>query len=762
MKRIILQLIVVFAAANSLIAAPPEICRVQGGNTRTVWGIGFTPGATEVWGWRAPYDEARVRSAISGKTYSAASFLSTEPPSGSGKMNILDSDPKGCVLTVDFFGHYGGDSWFDAMLGPDVVWVKNQDGFSKPWITRTAKPWWVYPEIAAPGQRVRIFGRNIMAKLIAIKSSSGAPIFFDAPERPYQPMYETAIDLPKDIKPGDYQVYMHNGAGGEAGWGGPINLTVKPAPKPITNVLNVKDFGAKGTGLTDDTAALQLALAKAAKTEPAIVYLPPGRYPINKTLLIRPGVHLKGAGMYNSTIFVAQGRPISFDIKPDKQAVMNGWFEKRLESGYAPLLWMLDNTSLTDLGFEDGPKVMQAAYVGHDNCKIERCRVYMPQATESAILVEWGSYGFTIKDCEIEAVRGGLYVRHGPHDQVYIGGNKFRATKPGLIDTNNIFVRAFNRSIIENNTSSDADRNFVAQAGRASAYHSILKGNSWYNNIPRRHNSGENMYESGSSMWLGKVQKATANTLTVAGNPWVDKGPRTDPDATIYETFVLVLDGRGIGQYRKIISYTPNTLTLEQPWDIIPDETTTITIGRGFIETLWVDNTEEHTANWTGWWGNCWGNVIDGQILRDGEGIYLWDHDAQNPAPVVFNDVIGSVLVGRTQIRMLGAAVFGNTVRATEIIDFRYKPSFHGSMPWMNGLDPTARFAIQIEGGKSTAPGLSWTCKKDWNIIEGMNIYDGPAGIYIAPEAVHNTIRHCQINVDGEKIVDKSASTVKQ
>lgn len=40
--------------------------------------------------------------------------------------------------------------------------------------------------------------------------------------------------------------------------------------------------------------------------------------------------------------------------------------------------------------------------------------------------------------------------------------------------------------------------------------------------------------------------------------------------------------------------------------------------------TLWIDNTEEHTANWTGFWGFNLGHVIDGHVLRDGEGLYLW------------------------------------------------------------------------------------------------------------------------------------------
>ena len=32
-----------------VLADVPQICRVQGGNTKTIWGVGFTPDQTEVW-----------------------------------------------------------------------------------------------------------------------------------------------------------------------------------------------------------------------------------------------------------------------------------------------------------------------------------------------------------------------------------------------------------------------------------------------------------------------------------------------------------------------------------------------------------------------------------------------------------------------------------------------------------------------------------------------------------------------------------------
>lgn len=61
-------------------------------------------------------------------------------------------------------------------------------------------------------------------------------------------------------------------------------------------VFNVKAYGAKGNGGTDDTAAIQAAITAAGATSAGgIIFFPPGTYPISKTITLPHSVYSGGA-----------------------------------------------------------------------------------------------------------------------------------------------------------------------------------------------------------------------------------------------------------------------------------------------------------------------------------------------------------------------------------------------------------------------------------------------------------------------------------
>ncbi|KAI0120607.1 hypothetical protein BJ170DRAFT_600500 [Xylariales sp. AK1849] len=60
----------------------------------------------------------------------------------------------------------------------------------------------------------------------------------------------------------------------------------------VSDIINVKDYGATGDGVTDDTMAVELALADA--TDSILVYFPAGSYIITNGITVKPGTRMTG------------------------------------------------------------------------------------------------------------------------------------------------------------------------------------------------------------------------------------------------------------------------------------------------------------------------------------------------------------------------------------------------------------------------------------------------------------------------------------
>lgn len=88
---------------------------------------------------------------------------------------------------------------------------------------------------------------------------------------------------------------------------GTQGITINNSGVTITGnflVFNVKSYGAVGDGTTNDTSAIQSAIAAAGTaSNGSIVYFPAGTYYVTSTLTVsKPGVHLVGPGRIDQSI----------------------------------------------------------------------------------------------------------------------------------------------------------------------------------------------------------------------------------------------------------------------------------------------------------------------------------------------------------------------------------------------------------------------------------------------------------------------------
>jgi len=79
-------------------------------------------------------------------------------------------------------------------------------------------------------------------------------------------------------------------------------------PKAV--YLTAQEFGARGDGAADDTAAIQAAIDKAAGTgREGIVFIPAGRYRLARTVYLWPGVRVVGYGATRPVFVLAANTP---------------------------------------------------------------------------------------------------------------------------------------------------------------------------------------------------------------------------------------------------------------------------------------------------------------------------------------------------------------------------------------------------------------------------------------------------------------------
>lgn len=193
-----------------------------------------------------------------------------------------------------------------ACDGPFVIWVKNEKGGSKPFVLNAPQPWWCGPDVATPGQAVRLFGRNLarrpdFARAFVYLAQSGKPGEWLAVEKSSK--YSLTVRLPQKIVDGEYEIWVHAGVGGQYGWGGPVRLTVKSVSKSL--FPNVKKIS------TGDGQAIQRALDEMGKTG-GTVRLAAGTFLLDGTLRIPQRVTLEGAGCEATVLQLAHKPHVQF------------------------------------------------------------------------------------------------------------------------------------------------------------------------------------------------------------------------------------------------------------------------------------------------------------------------------------------------------------------------------------------------------------------------------------------------------------------
>jgi hypothetical protein len=423
------------------------------------------------------------------------------------------------------------------------------------------------------------------------------------------------------------------------------------ASKPV---LEVSNFGAKGDAVTDDTEAIEKAIAAAAG-EGAVVRFPRGKFPISRPLRIIPGVDLQGLDKGACQLVASPG----FKADPPKVPLpggRSGWDRDFRKQPVPAMIYLAGNSTLSDLtirGSEATRWTVLTANAGGvaKDVVVTRCDIVnpftpllepgKPKERGVAFGVSGGAERVEISHCELQALVG-IEAVGGPFRRCRTLFNTYHASPSavGPYGTTQMGWVVGDECVVEGNTCAQANRGFTCGPWFGPVRHNFIARNR-VSDSGVIEGGGESFLfegpEVGKENWVGHP--------SLAGPDFLEQGDQKWQPHRMTGRIALVVHGNGIGQFRLIADNTAGRATLQQPWRIVPDKDSWVVVRPFFFENVLLNNCCRDTKGGLELTGALH-NVVDRFVAsRSRNGIWLFGQDVADDAqlmpygPVAFNEI---------------------------------------------------------------------------------------------------------------------------
>lgn len=610
-----------------------------------------------------------------------------------------------------YFGEKAGPNFENgvykrAKSSTAVMWLKNAAGFSAPYIANRPEIWNTSVKEIIPGGNISIYGGNFgevvhfsdgtnFSKIGIIKNCETGEIIpligvmntsylFDAHK------YTADFKIPENTPDGDYELFMHSGQCGIFGWSKGYKITVRKEytlndffrtrwnraaleelTMPECQVISIKAEAL--TPFADYADKIQQAI-DALEDKGGIVYLDAGTFPISHEIIIKKNVVLLGSGK-GTLIKAAQNKNfncswenVEFSTATDlRRGWANDWKRHFIDHNMHFAVRMEDHSGIESLSIDIGDGIDVGILVASKNSQIAD-KVFinmvdidnkgrhafelngMSCATSAGILVGARTYELTIFSCNVTALTP-IRIMPSRHTYAKIINNNF-INRPRQFDESALC--GLRHSIISNNLFENGRRGFVTNEGIS---HCWVFQNRCVD-VNRAICALENfMSEHGQGEWSGKASAVGKNYIEIdteedimnytLGLPYNDRFDK-------FERFLFIIDGKGLGQYRKVIAVEEKgnvkRVILDSDWNVLPDADTGFTIVYGTHHNLWVDNSVQLCNGHSQFiWGCGFENIIAGHQMDVAAGIRLYasrhnssmpDYTGQSIAVCAFNTII--------------------------------------------------------------------------------------------------------------------------
>ncbi|WP_168120379.1 carbohydrate-binding protein [Paenibacillus sp. HB172176] len=522
---------------------------------------------------------------------------------------------------------------------PDIVWAQGDQG-----------------TFGSPGGWVRLTGHNLddgAAKpQIALESAStGQVLALDEAAIRMIDAYSVEADLPGNLPPGDYKVYVHNGKGGATAWSKGATLAIGQKPDWPQTEFNVKDYGAKGDGIADDTAAVRKALRAAGAAGGGVVMFPSGRYHLTNTIEIPTHTTVRGASQALTQVFWS---PYRWDAGELPESLVKGTHDFAIEDISLKATrvgnFIVGDTDTGDAGnvFIRRVRIIADPFAGH-----------LIENTEQAIDHEiWTRLNGRMDVLKL----GGRNIQ--VVDSVLYGPNRSLVLvnpEGALVRGNTIYngeygwysISGPDGLLFEDNIITSAD--LTATGGGISkpidhfTQNVYFGRNSFKNTVGNDREAMTN--DGGSGAYIGPVGAVEGTTLTL-------------PDGGAAATWtahswgggggVFILSGTGAGQMRAIVDHTKDVIELDSPFKVAPDETSTLSITSLQRDGFYIDNSFDNNGAFQ-FYGEAVNMTVAGNNFKQAKGFEAWGRLVYGGnQPDWYIDVTGNTIEDGNYMHMYG------------------------------------------------------------------------------------------------------------
>ena len=470
-----------------------------------------------------------------------------------------------------------GGKWSETVLvnAPEVWWMQGDGG-----------------SFASPGGWLRVFGNSLNfggQSEIRLEASDGSRTLL---KTTHADGYALSAPLPTTLKVGRYTVYVSNGLGSI--WD-PVGVQeVKKTEAWPTQIFNVMDFYgdkaeqeiartlSKFSPLLDRTEAINAALKKAADNGGGIVFLPKGKYAYQGELKMPPRTVLKGEGMGQTVLRFGKGG-FALDGGSDARRLDNE------DEKAPPNLISGGAFGISDLSLYL-PRVYQTGISTGDDFWMQRTRIRVDRywirdgQREHEVALRLGN-NCRVTDCDILSQGVGI---------AYAGRNEIIARNKIYAGKSNISLERSDGAIVEDNEFISLDPTaYINLSGEGrNLYYARNKHSSFF----VQQSDFSFTFDGQGSAYLGKVAAVEGTNVTLAGDPqYPDWAKESHP--LWRRCVVAIMQGKGTGQYRFVTANAGRNWTIDRPFDIAPDDTSTISIFPFRGRALVIGNRFED-ANW--------------------------------------------------------------------------------------------------------------------------------------------------------------------